>query len=130
MQILLVEDNPINLLMAQGTLSYLGHEVTAASNGAEAVAAAKLRPFDLILMDLMMPVMDGYQASAEILAHCQALGQAPPAIVALSASLGDGEKEQCREHGITRWISKPISPDEFQDLTQALNLSTDAPRPT
>lgn len=120
LHILLVEDNPINLLMAQGTLAYLGHQVTTAGNGQEAVDAFKAGAFDLILMDLTMPVMDGYQASAEILAHAQSLNQPAPVIIALSANLEDEEKQRCQEHGVTRWMNKPISPDEFQTLTRSL----------
>jgi CheY-like chemotaxis protein len=106
--------------MAQGTLAYLGHQVTTAANGQEAVDAFGKGVFDLILMDLTMPVMDGYQASAAILAQAQASGQKEPVIVALSANLEDEEKQRCREHGVTRWLNKPISPDEFAELTRSL----------
>ncbi len=120
LQILLVEDNPINLLMAQGTLAYLGHQVTTAGNGQEAVDAFAKGAFDLILMDLTMPVMDGYQASAAILSQAREAGQKEPVIVALSANLEDEEKQRCREHGVTRWLNKPISPDEFAELARTL----------
>lgn len=120
LRILLVEDNPINLLMAQGTLAYLGHQVTTAGNGQEAVDAYRESAFDLILMDLTMPIKDGYQASSEILSHARSNGQPEPMIVALSANLEEEEKQRCREHGVTRWLNKPISPDEFQELTRSL----------
>jgi two-component system sensor histidine kinase/response regulator len=120
LQILLVEDNLVNQLMAQGTLTYLGHDVTIAGDGQEAVDWFKVRPFDLILMDLMLPIKDGYQATAEILSLCQEEGKTPPPIVALSATLEDAEKARCREVGITQWLSKPISPEEFQTLIESL----------
>lgn len=120
LQILLVEDNLVNLMMAQGTLAALGYEVTTAGNGLEAVEAFKKQAFDLILMDLVMPVMDGCEAAREILAMCREQDKTPPSIVALSATMELAEQERCREVGITTWLNKPIMPAEFQDLVRDL----------
>jgi two-component system sensor histidine kinase/response regulator len=120
LKILLVEDNPVNQLMAQGTLAFLGHEVVVAADGQQAVNSATTDTFDLILMDLMLPVMDGYQASQTILKHFQEKGQPPTPIVALTAHLDDAERERCRQHGLSRWLTKPISPEEFQALVSSL----------
>lgn len=120
MRILLVEDNPVNQLMAQGTLAFLGHEVTVAADGQQAVDSAGAGEFDLILMDLMLPVMDGYEATQAILANYRAKGQKPTPIVALTAHLDEAEMARCREHGLSKWLSKPISPEEFQGLLDAL----------
>ena len=120
LSILLVEDNPVNQLMAQGTLSYLGHQVVIASGGEQAVQAFDSHSFDLVLMDLMMPGMDGYQASSAILERCQSLGQTPPAIVALTSTIDETVEGRCLEHGMTRWLSKPISPEEFQKIAASM----------
>lgn len=129
LHILLVEDNPVNQLMAQGTLSVLGHQVTTAADGQEAVRASRDHRFDLILMDLMLPVMDGFQASATILHECHARGVAAPPIVALTAVLDEAEKSRCAQHGMAHWLSKPICLEEFQKLSQSLTGSAQAPAP-
>lgn len=124
LHILLVEDNPVNQLMAQGTLSVLGHQVTIAADGREAVKSSREQRFDLVLMDLMLPVMDGFQASATILAECRQRGESPPPIIALTAVLDDAEKARCAEHGMAHWLSKPICLEEFQKLTDSLTRET------
>lgn len=129
LQILLVEDNQVNQLMAQGTLAHLGHEVDVASDGQEALEAAKAKKFDLILMDLMMPVMDGYQSSQAILEHCERQALAPPVIIALTATLTEEEIKKCEAHGIKKWLSKPIDPNDFQELTNSLNPSFPTTKP-
>ena len=121
LEILLVEDNLVNLMMAQGTLAALGYEVATAGNGLEAVEAfKKQQSINLILMDLLMPVMDGLEASSQILAYCQEQNVKPPAIVALSASMELDDQARCQEHGITRWLNKPIMPNEFEELVREL----------
>lgn len=121
LEILLVEDNLVNLMMAQGTLAALGYEVATAGNGLEAVEAfKKQQSINLILMDLLMPVMDGLEASSQILAYCQEQNLKPPAIVALSASMELDDQTRCQEHGITRWLNKPIMPNEFEELLREL----------
>jgi two-component system, sensor histidine kinase and response regulator len=120
LKILLVEDNQINQLMAQGTLSHLGHEVAVASDGSEAVELCKANRYDLILMDLMMPVMDGFEASRSILQHCREESIPPPTIIALTATLTDNDKSRCREHGMQQWLNKPIDLQEFQSVASTL----------
>lgn len=129
LQILLVEDNVVNQLMAQGTLAVLGHHVTIAADGQEAVATSRAQRFDLILMDLMLPVMDGFQASATILRECQQRGETPPPIVALTAVLDETEKARCAKHGMSRWLTKPIDLDEFQKLLDSLSTAVVSPEP-
>ena len=107
--------------MAQGTLTHLGHSVDVASDGQEALDAAKGKMFDLILMDLMMPVMDGYESSKAILSHCSEENLAPPVIVALTATLTEEDKAKCESHGIKHWLNKPIDPGEFEELASSLN---------
>lgn len=114
LHILVAEDNEINQLMAQGTLEQLGHQVTIAEDGRVAVELAKSGNFDLVLMDLVMPNMDGFQAAQAILS-----GAPPhPPVIAVTATLTSQDEARCRESGMTRWLLKPIDPDEFERLIQ------------
>ncbi|QEL19635.1 PAS domain S-box protein [Limnoglobus roseus] len=109
-RILLAEDNLINQKVAIGILEAAGHQVTVVSNGTEAVAATGKEPFDVILMDLQMPVMDGFQATAAIRAREQGTGQHTP-IIALTAHAMKGDQERCRAGGMDGYVSKPIQPE-------------------
>lgn len=116
LKILLAEDNMVNQLMAQGTLSHLGHEVDVASDGREALEKSRECEYHLVLMDLMMPVMDGFESARQIVEHARSQERKPPVIVALTATLTEEDKIKCRECGMLKWISKPIDPEEFESL--------------
>lgn len=121
----------VNQLMAQGTLSHLGHEVDVASDGQEALEKARQSDYHLVLMDLMMPVMDGFESARQIVEHATSQGEKPPAIVALTATLTEEDKTKCRECGMLKWISKPIDPEEFDSLAAEIvaDASQEAPSP-
>ena len=110
-RILLAEDNEINALLASTILEEAGFSVEAVVNGAEAVEAAKRGGFDLILMDVQMPVMDGLQATRLI----RALGghAASVPIVALTANAMRSDQDTCLEAGMDDFVSKPLDPDDF-----------------
>ncbi|AVO60345.1 MULTISPECIES: hybrid sensor histidine kinase/response regulator [Pseudomonas] len=108
--ILLVEDNPVNQLVAKGMLSKLGCEVTVASQGAEALDVLEHQHFDLVLMDCNMPVMDGYEASRQI----RRSGRWPDLpIVALTANAMPEERERCRAAGMSDYLAKPFRREEL-----------------
>ncbi|PWB35933.1 hybrid sensor histidine kinase/response regulator [Pseudomonas sp. SDI] len=112
-QILLVEDNPVNQLVAKGMLAKLGCEVTVAAQGAEALEQLERRPFDLVLMDCNMPVMDGYEASRRI----RQSGQWPSLpIIALTANAMPEERERCRAAGMSDYLAKPFRREELLAL--------------
>lgn len=121
LHILVVEDNQVNQLMAQGTLLGMGHKVELAGDGREAVEVAKHQRFDIVLMDLVMPVMDGFDACHEILSNCLASGRPAPCIVAVTATLTEEDKAKCRAVGMEKWLNKPIDPVEFESLTKLLS---------
>ncbi|HEX2115253.1 MAG TPA: ATP-binding protein [Alphaproteobacteria bacterium] len=104
--ILVVDDSPMNQMLTQALLVKAGHEVDLAADGAQAVAAATRRQYDLVLMDIQMPVMDGIEAARRIRALGGALETVP--IVALSASVLPGELEKCRAAGMNDHLAKPI----------------------
>ena len=116
LNILVVEDNEVNQLMTRGALEYLGHRVTIAPDGVVAVELAHDEHFDVVLMDLMMPGITGYEASRTILSRARERGGPLPKIWAHTAEISDEDIARCRESGINRWLSKPIDPDEFAGL--------------
>ncbi|WP_321404585.1 response regulator [Maridesulfovibrio sp.] len=114
--ILLVEDNPINVLVATSLLEKMGHSVHVASNGLEAVSMLSGIDVDLVLMDLEMPEMDGFSASS-----CIRSGKAGDAarnvpIIAMSAHAMAGVKEKCTESGMNNYIAKPVQYVALQEV--------------
>ena len=110
-RVLVAEDNALNQQVAQGLLEKLGCRVTLAHDGQQAVALARTQPFDLILMDLHMPVLDGLQAARQLRALPQ--GQTLP-IIALSAAVFDEDRQRCLEAGMNGFVPKPIDPAELE----------------
>jgi PAS domain S-box-containing protein len=106
-RILLVEDNPINAEVMQEMLHAVGLEVTVAANGSEAVEHVHSRSFDLILMDMQMPVMDGLEATRRIRAGSE---RADIPIVALTANAFAEHRRACAEAGMNDSLSKPVEP--------------------
>ncbi|MGH8440812.1 MAG: response regulator, partial [Pseudomonas sp.] len=111
--ILLVEDNPVNQLVAKGMLAKLGCDVSIAAHGAEALEQLERTPVDLVLMDCNMPVMDGYEASRRI----RQSGHWPNLpIVALTANAMPEERERCRAAGMNDYLAKPFRREELLGL--------------
>lgn len=112
-RILLVEDNPVNQLVAKGMLAKLGCETSVAAHGAEALEQLEKEQFDLVLMDCNMPVMDGYEASRRI----RQSGRWPNLpIVALTANAMPEERERCRAAGMNDYLAKPFRREELEAM--------------
>lgn len=107
LKVLLAEDNAINQKLAVGVLSRFGHQVTIAGNGAEAVEAVQRERFDVVLMDVQMPIMDGFAATKEIRQREQETGEHIP-IIAMTAHAMKGDREKCIESGMDEYVAKPI----------------------
>ncbi|HVV96059.1 MAG TPA: ATP-binding protein [Rhodanobacteraceae bacterium] len=108
-RVLLVEDNPVNQRVAQRLLALHGLEVTAANDGSEAIARLERERFDLVLMDCLMPVMDGYMATRTWRERERAAGDgARLPIVAMTANAMAGDRERCLAAGMDDYISKPL----------------------
>jgi|GEM_PF-973840 len=116
MRVLVAEDNIVNQKVAIRLLERMGCRVDAVANGAEAVSAVSILPYDAILMDCLMPEMDGYQATAEIRLRQVTTGRHIP-IIAMTANAMRGDRERCLEAGMDDYIAKPVRPD---DLSEAL----------
>ena len=113
LHVLLAEDNPVNQVVARRMLEKRGHVVIAVGNGREAVAAAKQQSFDLALVDLQMPEMDGLQAVALIRQHEKSGGRGRLPIIALTAHAMRGDRERCLAAGMDGYITKPVNRAEF-----------------
>lgn len=104
LRILLVEDNLVNQEVMRGLLTLLGDDVTVANNGEEAVGLFPSKTFDIVLMDLNMPILDGLKATEMI----RKLPNGAVPIIAVTANTFSGEQENCLQHGITHVLNKPI----------------------
>jgi signal transduction histidine kinase/ligand-binding sensor domain-containing protein/DNA-binding response OmpR family regulator len=116
-KILLAEDNPINQVVAVRMLEKRGHRVTVVANGREAVAALAREAFDLVLMDVQMPEMDGFEATAAIRQAERAGGRHLP-VFAMTAHAMKGDAERCRAAGMDGYLPKPIRPADLYALIE------------
>ena len=122
LQILLVEDNPINQKVAARLLEKAGHNVTIAGNGKEALDRVLGASFDLVLMDLQMPEMDGLEATMAIRRQEAGSPRRLP-IVALTAHAMMGDRERCLEAGMDGYVTKPVQTQTlFQTMAEVLGL--------
>ncbi len=120
LRVLLAEDNKVNQLLAVRMLERRGHAVAVAGNGREVLAALDGGPVDLVLMDVQMPVMDGFAATAAIRARERAGGRRVP-IIALTAHAMKGDRERCIDAGMDGYVSKPLHANElFEAISQAV----------
>jgi CheY-like chemotaxis protein len=117
LHILVAEDNLINQKLVVRLLQKQGHTSVVANNGREAVETWERQPFDAILMDMMMPEMDGLEATLEIRAREQAIGRHIP-IIAVTANAMAGDREKCLAAGMDEYLPKPV---EVTRLYETLN---------
>jgi signal transduction histidine kinase/CheY-like chemotaxis protein len=115
LKILVAEDNPVNQKVALGMLARRGHKTTLAGNGREALAALETDTFDLVLMDVQMPEMDGFEAAAAIRESERGTGRHQP-IVAMTAHAMKGDKERCLEAGMDGYLGKPMRGEDLYAL--------------
>ena len=129
LRVLLAEDNPTNQLVAKAMLEKAGHRVDAVANGAEAVEAARTLPYDLVLMDVSMPEMDGLKATAAIRALPSDRSGIP--IIALTAHTMRGDRETALAAGMDDYLPKPINRDHLLDaLARWSGLPADTAAPS
>jgi len=120
LRILLAEDNQVNQLLACRLLERLGHAVTVVNDGAQAVERMRSSAYDLVFMDVQMPVLDGLQATAQIRALAGAAATVP--IVALTAHTMAGDRERFLAAGMDAYLSKPIRSAELVNLLAQLTV--------
>jgi CheY-like chemotaxis protein len=126
LRVLLAEDGRINQHVAVGLLRIQGHAVVVAEDGKAAVEAWEREPFDVILMDVQMPEMDGYEATAAIRRREQQTGTHTP-IIALTASAMRGDRERCLEAGMDGYLAKPIDRGKLYEVLADLRSPEPVP---
>lgn len=112
--ILIVEDNDINSQILERLLEKKGFKTTLASDGIRALEAIEREKFDLIFMDVQMPLLNGFDASRRIRQHEKVMGSHTP-IIALTANALAGDKEKCLEAGMDDYLSKPVDANELYE---------------
>ena len=126
LRILLAEDNPVNRQLAIALLNRRGHIVTVAENGQEAVDHVERERFDLVLMDVQMPVMGGFEATRIIRERERASGGHIP-IVALTARAMNGDRELCLAAGMDEYLAKPLRAADLYATVDAFGAAAPAP---
>jgi signal transduction histidine kinase/CheY-like chemotaxis protein len=120
LSILVVEDNEVNQLLMVQLLRKGGHEVCLAKNGREALSQLDERPFDLVLMDVQMPEMDGFEATVELRVRERDRGSPRTKVVALTAHAMRGDEERCLQSGMDGYLTKPIEWDALHAVIARL----------
>ena len=133
-RLLLVEDNPVNLLVAQKLLAALGFRSESEANGELALQRMMIEPFDLVFMDCQMPVLDGYSATRRWRTHENELGaQRRLPIVAMTANAMAGDRQRCLDAGMDDYLAKPVTREQLEACLQRWlpgHVAIAAPRAT
>ncbi len=123
--VLLAEDNLVNQEVVLGMLEVMSCEVELVENGLQAINACKNKEFDLVLMDYHMPDLDGLDASRQIREYEKSIGREPVPIIALTADVQKGVKQQCEKAGMDDYLSKPFKRKELQEMIRKWASKTD-----
>lgn len=123
LNILLVEDNLLNQRIVTFSLKRFNHEVVIANNGVEAIEQFREKKFDVILMDIMMPVMDGLEATVKIreLESLNNVEKRTP-IIALTANTMDNDRDKCLSYGMDEFMSKPFDIEKLNSIFEDLKI--------
>ena len=113
LRILLAEDNAVNQKLALRLLQQLGYRADVASNGLEAVQSVMRQPYDVVLMDVQMPEMDGLEATRCIRAASSL--QRQPHVVAMTANAMQGDREDCLAAGMNDYVTNPVHPERLRE---------------
>jgi len=117
-RILLAEDNPVNQMVASGILETLGFRVDSVADGKEALDALEKLPYDLVLMDVQMPRMDGFETTRMVRDPSTPVRNHAVPIIAMTANAMQGDRTRCLAAGMNDYVSKPVSPEELADALE------------
>jgi len=126
LRILVAEDNPVNQRLSVRMLEKMGHLVAVAQTGKEALDALRAARFDLVLMDLQMPEMDGFAATREI-RMAEQDGQDRLPVIAMTAHAMKGDREECLEAGMDDYLAKPINSEELCQVIERVMTARKEP---
>jgi signal transduction histidine kinase/DNA-binding response OmpR family regulator len=130
-RVLLVEDSPVNEMVARETLLHIGCEVDVAHDGQAALEALGRRAYDVVLMDCMMPGMDGFEATAELRRREAAVPSQPRSyVVAMTANAMVGDRERCLAAGMDDYLAKPFQADDLRELVRRRVAASKGPGPS
>jgi CheY-like chemotaxis protein len=115
--VLIADDNALNQNLLRRLVTKLGHRVDVVSNGREAVAAVAQQPYDALLMDVLMPEMDGLVAATAICRRWPRGNR--PRLIALTAMAGPGDQERCLQAGFDDYLGKPVRREELVEALRA-----------
>jgi CheY-like chemotaxis protein len=121
LRILLAEDNSVNQMVMLKMLNKLGYHADVAANGIDVLRSLELQPYDLILMDVQMPEMDGFEAARAIRKLRTSADQ--PKIIAITAYALKGDREKCLDAGMDDYISKPVKMKELKAVLESYGKS-------
>ena len=121
LRILLAEDNPVNQKVALAMLKHLGYKADLAGNGREVLNSLEQKAYDVILMDIQMPEMDGLEATRFIRTRLPSASQ--PRIIAMTAFTMKGDREQCLAAGMDDYIGKPVKMEELKRVLERMGSS-------
>jgi CheY-like chemotaxis protein len=124
LNILLAEDNLIGQKLAVSLIQRMGHKVSIAQNGIQAIEAIEREKFDIILMDVQMPEMDGLEATQAIRERESLTGRPRIPIIAMTAYAMAGDRDRCLEAGMDGYVSKPINAQELFEAIENVELHT------
>jgi CheY-like chemotaxis protein len=128
LHILLAEDNQVNRVIVTRLLEKRGHTLVTVENGREAVTAVETQDFDLVLLDVQMPVMDGLQAVGLIRRREEETGKSHVPVIALTAHAMQGDRERCLAAGMDDYLSKPINREDLFRVIERMVQSNLAAR--
>jgi signal transduction histidine kinase/response regulator RpfG family c-di-GMP phosphodiesterase len=126
LRILLVDDSPMNQLLVRAYVKGMPYELEVAENGAIAVEKVRAEPYDVVFMDIQMPVLDGYQATAAIRRWEHEQGRPKIPIIALTAAAFNEDEQRCFEAGCTAYLSKPVKKQTFLEAIVAYTQAVPA----
>ena len=125
LRILLAEDNLVNQKVARCMLARLGYQADVANNGIEAIEALEKEPYDVVFMDVQMPVLDGLEATKRIRRECHR--NPPPRIIAMTANAMIGDREMCLKAGMDSYISKPVRLEGLKGVLEETAIARSLP---
>ena len=122
-KVLLAEDNKINQVIAKKLFSKLGYDVDIVNDGAEALKTAMSKTYDIIFMDMQMPIMDGVSATQKII---ESMPENYPAIIAMTANVLESDKQKCFDAGMVEFLAKPIDANKVIEVLQQFSKTTES----